>query len=239
MVPAVAAVRARAVRGNGATVALLAVAVAVTAAAALWPAAARADAAAARAHFDRGKSYFQLSEYRKALDEFKAAHVEKPDPAYLYNIAECHRNLGEPGEAVVFYKRFLKLAPPDSGMRSPAEKQVAELEAALAKAGPSAAPAPGAPPPAAPPASAPPPMVAAASPAPPPTSSTAPAPALLTAAPAEPGARPEPAPFYKRGWFYVAVGVAVIGGAAAVWALSSGGGAGVPSTMLGNQGIFK
>lgn len=54
-----------------------------------------ADATRARAHYEKGRSYFQVGEYRKALEEFKAAHVEKNDAAYIYNLAECHRLLGE------------------------------------------------------------------------------------------------------------------------------------------------
>jgi len=62
---------------------------------ALAPRLAIADAAQARVHFERGRTYFEVDEYRKAIAEFKAAHIEKPDPAFLYNIAECYRRLGE------------------------------------------------------------------------------------------------------------------------------------------------
>src|SRR5215510_5060284 len=75
------------------------------------PGPALADPAQARAHFDRGRSLFEGEDYRKAIVEFKAAQVEKPDPAFLYNIAECHRRLGEPSEALLFYRRFLETAP--------------------------------------------------------------------------------------------------------------------------------
>jgi tetratricopeptide (TPR) repeat protein len=89
---------------------------------------AQADVAKARAHYERGRSYFQVGEYRKALEEFKAAHVEKNDPAYIYNIAECHRQLREPQDAVFFYRRFLRLVPPSSPLRTEAERRIAELE---------------------------------------------------------------------------------------------------------------
>jgi tetratricopeptide (TPR) repeat protein len=90
-----------------------------------------ADAARARAHYEKGRSYFQLGEYRKALEEFKNAHVEKNDVANLYNIAECHRQLGEPKEAVAFYQRFVRLVPPDHPLRSDAERRIAELQASV------------------------------------------------------------------------------------------------------------
>src|SRR5438477_8833525 len=69
----------------------------------LTPRLALADPATARAHFDRGRAYFEVDEYRKAIVEFKEAHIEKPDPAFLYNIAECHRHLGDLAESLQFY----------------------------------------------------------------------------------------------------------------------------------------
>jgi hypothetical protein len=107
-----------------------------------------ADVEKSRAHYDRGRSYFQVGEYRKALEEFKNAHVEKNDPAYIYNIAECHRQLGEPKEAAIFYRRFLGLVPPGHPLRSDANRRIVELEQPapgappVAQTGPSPAPAP-------------------------------------------------------------------------------------------------
>jgi len=214
-----------------------AAAVLVLVAVAWAPAPARADGARARAHFEKGKSYFQISEYRKALEEFKAAHVEKPDAAYLYNIAECHRNLGEPKEAAVFYQRFLKLAPPDSPMRSSAEKQLAELQAPAPAATGATSGGPAAVPPQQPPPSTAPPPVVPPAAAPAPAASSG-APALLTASPAAPAPTLASTPVYERPWFLIAAGALVIGGAAVgVWALTSRGG-GTPQTTLGNQGIF-
>lgn len=96
----------------------------------------RADAANARAHYEKGRSYFQVGEYRKALEEFKTAHIEKNDVAYIYNIAECHRQLGEPKEALDFYRRFIRLAPANQPARLDAERHIAELESAPAAAPP-------------------------------------------------------------------------------------------------------
>lgn len=90
---------------------------------------ARADGTQARTHYERGRSYFQLGEYRQAIDEFKAAHVEKNDPAYLYNIAECHRQLGESKDAVIFYRRFISLSGAAHPLRPDAERRIVELEA--------------------------------------------------------------------------------------------------------------
>src|SRR3954451_16851824 len=87
-----------------------------------------ADAAGARAHFDKGRTFFEVDEYRKAIAEFKAAHIEKPDPAFLYNIAECHRRLGEVSHALVFYGRFLATTPAGDKNRAVVDQRIVELK---------------------------------------------------------------------------------------------------------------
>jgi hypothetical protein len=185
------------------------------------PRPAHADAGAARAHFDKGRAYFQVDEYRKAIEEFKAAHVEKPDPAFLYNIAECYRHLGEIQEALTFYRRFLSVAPSNDRSRGAVEKRVAELQKAAREPKP--------PPPEAAPA--------------PPAETTAPpvAPAVAEAPAAvlvgEPLPPAEPRPIYKRGWFIAtAVAVVVVGAGLGIWLATRSPGA--PDTPLGNQHAF-
>jgi tetratricopeptide (TPR) repeat protein len=187
-----------------------------------------ADAAQARAHFERGRTFFQVDEYRKAIDEFKAAHVERPDPAFLYNIAECYRHLGEPKDALTYYRRFLTAAAPGDRTRPAVEKRIAELQAQAAKAkrAPEQSPAP---------------EVAV------PDSAEAPLPrasapdAESTTLLAKPAPDPSPSdggegkPVYKRGWFFAALGVVLIGGAVGVWAVTRNP-TRVPGTPLGNQG---
>src|SRR3954468_20935139 len=87
-----------------------------------------ADAAQARAHFERGRTFFEVDEYRKAMAEFKAPHIDKPDPAFLYNIAECYRRLGEVSEALLFYRRFLATTPPGDKTRPIVEQRIADLK---------------------------------------------------------------------------------------------------------------
>src|SRR5271157_514619 len=86
-------------------------------------ASAQDDRDAAKAHFSRGTRLYQVGEYRQALDEFKAAHLAKPDPSFLYNIAQCHRQLGDLEQAVTMYKRFLA-ASPNAANRAEVEKRV-------------------------------------------------------------------------------------------------------------------
>jgi tetratricopeptide (TPR) repeat protein len=92
-------------------------------------AAAADDAVRARQHYETGTRRFEVGEYRKALEEFQAAHVAKPDPAFLYNTAQCHRLLGEKREALTLYRRYLILDP-QTPNRALVEKHIRELELA-------------------------------------------------------------------------------------------------------------
>jgi hypothetical protein len=151
-----------------------------------WARPAEAADEEASAHYKRGRSLYNVSEYRAALDEFKQAYVAHEDPAFLYNIAQCHRQLGNHREAVTFYKRFLNESP-KAPNRKEIERLISDLEVKAASAAPPAADAAAPPPP------------AAAEAAPPP-SQAAPLPVLPVVAPA-------PAPAGHAGvHFEVAVG---------------------------------
>ena len=95
------------------------------------PALAQDDAEAAKAHYSKGTRLYEVGDYRQALDEFKAAHLTKPDPAFLYNIAQCHRQLGDLEQAATPYKRYLTTSP-NAANHAEVEKRVAEIEADLA-----------------------------------------------------------------------------------------------------------
>jgi tetratricopeptide (TPR) repeat protein len=98
-------------------------------AAACFPSMASAedDIAAARAHYETGVRHFDLSEYEPALVEFKEAYRNKPDPVFLYNIAQCHRKLGHTDEAITFYQNYLRRAP-EAKNHEEVERRIAELQ---------------------------------------------------------------------------------------------------------------
>jgi tetratricopeptide (TPR) repeat protein len=179
-----------------------------------------ADAVQARVHFDRARAFFEVDEYRKAIAEFKAAHIEKPDPAFLYNIAECYRRLGDLSEALQFYRRFLATAPADDKTRPVVEQRVAELKTVADE-----------------------PKAAATDPtapsvdnlvlgAQPPTTDPG---ASLVQTPAQPPAA-HVSPFYTQPWFLITVGAVVVATSVGIWALART--PEPPSTALGNQSAF-
>lgn len=183
------------------------------------------DLAAAKVHFSKGTRLYEVGEYYQALGEFKAAHLAKPDPAFLFNIAQCHRQLGDLEQAVTMYKRFLA-ASPGAGNRAEVEKRVAEMEADLAvrKRKAATAESPTAPVATQAAASAPPPVAAASGPIYPPLPvlpttpgvSLQPVSTAAGAAPTHPGSS-------LRNWRWVGVGVtvALVGGAVVSGVLAS------------------
>ncbi|HJX54213.1 MAG TPA: tetratricopeptide repeat protein [Polyangia bacterium] len=89
--------------------------------------------AVARAEYETGVRHFDLSEFDEALTAFKNAYRAKPDPAFLFNIAQCHRKLGRIDDAITFYQTYLRRAP-DARNREEVEQRIAELEEQRGKA---------------------------------------------------------------------------------------------------------
>jgi tetratricopeptide (TPR) repeat protein len=162
--------------------------------------AAPADArgkAEARDAYRLGTQLYNLSEYQQALEKFKQAYLDYPDPSFLFNIGQCHRQLGQKSEAVRSYRAYLREAP-----GAPNRKEVTELIQGLEKALSDEEAAKRMPPPG---------TLESAKPsqveAPAPTA----APALAPAVAAERPAPPARTPVYKKWWLWTIVGVAAVG----------------------------
>jgi tetratricopeptide (TPR) repeat protein len=65
----------------------------------------------ARARFAEGNVAYDVGDFGKALKSFTEAYRLKPLPGFLFNIAQCHRQLGQYSRAAFFYRRYLALAP--------------------------------------------------------------------------------------------------------------------------------
>ena len=83
--------------------------------------------AKAKEHFKQGTRHYELGHYQEALVEYEAAYMEVPDPAFLYNIGQCHRKMGNAKEAISFYKSYLRNAP-NAPNRADVQKRISELE---------------------------------------------------------------------------------------------------------------
>jgi tetratricopeptide (TPR) repeat protein len=155
---------------------------------------ATAQAAPSQRELD-AREAFAAGRYEQALDLFAKLYAETLHPTYLRNIGRCEQNLGQPEKAIASFREYLRKArglPPEE--RSEVEGYIKEMEALQARR--------------------------ASPPGPPPASAAVvretPPPALIGEPPP-----PEPAPFYRRGWFWVAVGAVVLAGVAG--GLAAGG----------------
>jgi tetratricopeptide (TPR) repeat protein len=170
------------------------------------------ERAKAREAFRLGRQHYALREYKEALTAFQEAYRHYEDPSFLFNIAQCERQLDHRAEAIRAYRMYLVNAS-DAGNREEVRQIIAKLEHDLdAEHAAQAAKAP--PPPTLTPTSAPTPT-----PTPPPattvtaTTTTATTNGSVLIETTKP-ARPDK-PAYKKWWVWTLVGVAVAGGAAA------------------------
>jgi tetratricopeptide (TPR) repeat protein len=79
----------------------------------------------ARAHFDKAEKAFDLGRFEEALTEYQSAYEALPLPGFVFNLAQCYRNLGDDERAIFFYQRYLTLQP-DAPNRPVVEQLIAE-----------------------------------------------------------------------------------------------------------------
>jgi tetratricopeptide (TPR) repeat protein len=65
----------------------------------------------ARKHYEKGQKLFALRRFDEALVAYEAAFEAKPLPGFLFNIGQCHRNLGDYDAAIFTFRKYLKLDP--------------------------------------------------------------------------------------------------------------------------------
>ncbi len=145
---------------------------------------------------------FAAGSYQEALDIYTKLYAERLHPTYLRNIGRCYQNLNEPDRAISSFREYLRKAkdmPADE--RAEVEGYIKEMED-LQKQNAAAA--------------------EAAKPVPQPLPPVAPvAPVRPVVYQQQPAPAPEPAPFYKRAWFWGVVAGVVVAGTVA--GLAAGG----------------
>jgi tetratricopeptide (TPR) repeat protein len=170
----------------------------------LWPlpsahAAGTADDAArdpreaqARSYFTIGLSHYRLGELEEAIQAFQAGYRCKPQPLFLFNIAQAARKSGHIDMAIDYYQQYLEREPlRNAQQRTEAEEHLRDLRR-LRAAQPPPPPAPTAPPEPAPIPS-------------PPTPSVSPSLTLVVTPPAR-------RPVWKQGWLWGTLSAVVVVG---------------------------
>ncbi|MGE5183814.1 MAG: hypothetical protein ACM31C_17210 [Acidobacteriota bacterium] len=82
--------------------------------------------------YAQGAQHFNLGEFAQALELDKRAYRIKPLPAFLFNIAQCHRKLGQHADAVLMYQSYLA-GVPDAENKALVQSLIAEEQTAAAE----------------------------------------------------------------------------------------------------------
>ena len=85
------------------------------------------DPQRAKELYQEGTRYFDLGQFDKAIDAFQSGYREKPDPIFLYNIAQAYRLSGDANKALFFYKGYLRNSP-KAHNRADVEQKIQALQ---------------------------------------------------------------------------------------------------------------
>ena len=85
------------------------------------------DKAKAREHYQKGLTHYDIKEFPEALAEFKNAYRIVQDPAFLFNIAQCYRKLGQDAEALDYYRNYVRRFP-TAPNRAEVDRRIQEIE---------------------------------------------------------------------------------------------------------------
>jgi tetratricopeptide (TPR) repeat protein len=77
-----------------------------------------AELDAARAHFRRAEAEYVAGRHAEALALYRAAHAAVAEPKLLFNIAQCHRALGQYQQAIDALRQYLAARDPDDTQAS-------------------------------------------------------------------------------------------------------------------------
>lgn len=207
------------------------------------------DSEQARKHFEAGSKAFNLGEFKRAIEEYKAAYNVKADPVFLYNIAQAYRLDNNLQQSLFFYKSYLVNSPKAPNRRE-VEERIHKLEVqlneqrALTSMPPNAPVAPGTTGTEPDPTTT---TVATRTPEPrtPTTTTTTTEPRTTTTATtgtsgsltATAPPKKDNQPIYKKWWLWTVVGVGVVGIGLGV-GLGLGLSGGPPSSNLGATRVF-
>lgn len=96
--------------------------------------------ARAQARFAAGTVLYQAGDYRGAIVEFEAGWELAPRPAFLVNIGQAWRKLGDKAAALAAFRRYLAEAGPKDPERPAVQQLVDEMERERRAAEPPPAP---------------------------------------------------------------------------------------------------
>jgi len=96
--------------------------------------------AQARELFTEAQKQFDLGNWEAAIQGFAKAYELRPDPTFLYNMAQAYRRGDNPKRAIDLYKNYL-IKDPKSPQRAEVEEKIRILQLQVDEAGAGRAPA--------------------------------------------------------------------------------------------------
>jgi hypothetical protein len=84
----------------------------------------------ARMHYQEAQKQFDLGMWDAAIAEFSKAYELRPDPNFLYNMAQAYRRSGNARRAIDLYKNYL-IKVPKSPQRTEVEERIQSLQKQL------------------------------------------------------------------------------------------------------------
>jgi Tetratricopeptide repeat len=81
----------------------------------------------ARQHYEIGTRQYDLGHWDDAIREFEKAYELRPDPNFLYNMAQAYRRKGDPKRALDLYRNYL-IKTPKSPLRPEIEERIKSLQ---------------------------------------------------------------------------------------------------------------
>ena len=82
--------------------------------------------AQARAAAQVAKGAYERGDFEAALASFEKAYALKQVPGLLFNIAQCHRQLGYDEPAIAYFQRFLEIGPNPAQAKAKRERIATE-----------------------------------------------------------------------------------------------------------------
>lgn len=61
--------------------------------------------------FTQAEERYAAQDFSGAIEQYAAAYRAYPDPAFLFNLAQCYRRLGDFANAAILYERYLGEVP--------------------------------------------------------------------------------------------------------------------------------
>ena len=86
----------------------------------------------AETYYNAGLTQYNLGNFKAAIEYYKKGYIELPDPAFLFNIAQAYRQIGDCRNALFFYRRFLSSAK-NTPQRKEVEARIRELDESCRK----------------------------------------------------------------------------------------------------------